>query len=161
MSKKARLLAAVILIITGLFGGPVFDLIKNNVDIDIWPNDNPVVVVVDEPSLQYQDMVQDIVDIDISKQHADTISPFFAEVASVIETDPGFLKSTGQFRDFNVMSGGLHFAGLDTKGEYPNLGTSVDSAIVSAIGKKNEPLDDEKRKSLVSILRAISWGIRQ
>jgi len=158
MNKKTRLIAAVALVIAGLFGEPIFDYVKS---VNIGGPDKPVVVVVDEPSLQYQDMVKPIVDIEIKKEHAALIAPFFAEVASVIETDPGFLKSTGQFRDFNTMSGQLHFGGMDMKGEYPKLGELVDAAIISAIGKKNEPLDGDKRKSLVSILRAISWGVRE
>jgi len=157
MSKTTRLVAAAALVVAGLFGEPIFNVVKNNVN---FGPDKPV-VVVEEPSLKHQDMVKSIVDIEIKEEHASLISPFFAEVASVIETDPGFLKSTGQFRDFNKMSGQLHFAGMDMKGEYPKLGESIDSAIASAIGKKNEPLDGDKRKTLVSILRAISWGVNK
>lgn len=162
MSKQTRLLAAFVLVIAGLFGEGIWDAVKNNVDINIWPKpDTPVVVPVDEPSLQYQDMVRDIVAIDIKKEHADVIAPFFAEVASVIETDPGFLKTTGQFRDFNVMAGQLHFAGTEIKGAYPTLGQSVDAAIIAAIGRENVPLTDEKRSNLVKILEAISWSMHQ
>lgn len=160
MSNKAKLMTAIVLVLTGLFGEPIFDFVKDNVDIKLWPDEAPV-VVVDEPSLQYQDMVSKVVAIDIKKEHANIIAPFFAEVASVIETDPGFLKSTGQFRDFNTMAGQLNFSGLNMKDEYPDLGESIDLSIIAAIGKKNEPLSSEKRKNLVSILRAISWGVRQ
>lgn len=160
MSKKARFLASIALIVFGLFGEPAFDFVKDNVDIKFWPDDTPV-VVVDEPSLQYQDMVGGVVAIDIKKEDANFIAPFFAEVASVIKTDPGFLKSTGQFRDFNTIAGQLHFAGSDLKGKYPSLAKSIDASIIAAIGEKNEPLTDEKRENLISILEAVSWGVRQ
>lgn len=162
MTKQTRLLAAFVLVISGLFGEDILDFVKNNVDVNIWPTkpDTPV-VVVDDPSLQYQDMVSNVVAIDIKGEHADVIAPFFAEVASVIETDPGFLKTTGQFRDFNVMAGQLNFAGTEIKGAYPTLGQSIDEAIIAAIGRENTSLTDEKRGNLVNILEAISWGVRK
>lgn len=161
MNKQTRLLAAFVLVIAGLFGENVLDFVKKNVDINVWPKSDTPTVVVDEPSLQYQDMVQDVVALDIKKEHADVIAPFFYEVASVIETDPGFLKTTGQFRDFNVMAGQLQFAGTEIKGAYPQLGEKVDTAIIAAIGRENVSLTDEKRSSLVSILKAIAWSIHQ
>lgn len=158
MSKKTRLIAAAVLILTGLFGEQTFDWVKDNVD---FTPSTPDVVVVDEPSDSYQKMVQKVVDIDISDEHASLLGPFFAEMANVIETDPGFLTNTGQFREFNIMTGAMNFAGQEIKGVYPDLGESIDLAIIAAIGKENVSLDGDRRERLVSILRAISWGVSQ
>jgi|15BtaG_2_1085339.scaffolds.fasta_scaffold00126_31 hypothetical protein len=158
MNKKTRLIAAFILVLTGLFGEQLVQWAKDNVDFT--PN-TPDVVVVDEPSDLYQKMVKNVVDIDISKEHSSVLRPFFVEMASVIETDPGFLKSTGQFREFNIMAGAMNFAGQDIKGIYPDLGEAIDKAVISAIGKENIPLDGDRRERLVKILTAISWGTSQ
>jgi hypothetical protein len=160
MNKRNRLTAAVLLIITAVFGEQALDFVKN-VDIIIFQPDTPVVVVVpvDEPSLEYKTLVQDIVAVDIAKEDATIIQAFFLELASVVKNDPGFLKTTGQFRDFNVMSGAMNFAGSDLKDKY--LGEDIDQALIDAVGKENVPLDDKKRENLVSALRAVAWGAVQ
>lgn len=162
MNKRNRLTAAVLLIITAVFGEQALDFVKN-VDIIIFQPDTPVVVVVpmDEPSLEYKALVQDIVAVDIAKEDATIIQAFFLELASVVKNDPGFLKTTGQFRDFNVMSGTMNFAGSDLKDKYPALGEDIDQALIDAVGKENVPLDDKKRENLVSALRAVAWGAVQ
>ena len=99
--------------------------------------------------------------IDISDDHAAKIAGYFSEVADVVENDADFVKTTGQFRDFNVMAGALHFSGLEITGLYPNLGKSVDSAIMQAIGKENEQMTPEKRHALVSVLEAVAWGVSE
>lgn len=159
MSKNIKLLLAAAIIAVGLFSNQLKDI-----DWDIkWPTDNDnSVVVVDEPSLEFQDMVKPIMEFGISPEDAAQIAPYFAEAASVVENDPGFLKTTGQFRDFNVMAGQLHFSGIDVDTtSYPGLGDAVDAAIIAAIGKENEAMDDEKRADLVAILEAISWSVNQ
>jgi hypothetical protein len=160
MSKRNRLIAAVLLIVVAVFGEQALDFAKN-VDVSIFRPDTSVVVSVDEPSLEYKALVEDIVAIDIVKEDAIIIQAFFLELASVVENDPGFLKTTGQFRDFNVMSGAMNFAGLDLKDKYPALGEDIDQALTDAVGKENVPLDDKKRENLVSALRAVAWGAVQ
>ena len=162
MNKRNRLTAAVLLIITAVFGEQALDFVKN-VDIIIFQPDTPVVVVVpvDEPSLEYKTLVQDIVAVDIAKEDATIIQAFFLELASVVKNDPGFLKTTGQFRDFNVMSGAMNFAGSDLKDKYTALGEDIDQALIDAIGKENVSLDQTKRQNLVSALRAVAWGATQ
>jgi hypothetical protein len=160
MSKRNRLVAAVVLIVAAIFGEQALDFVKN-IDFTIFKPDTPVVVPVDEPSLEYKALVKDIVAIDIAKEDAAVVQAFFSELASVIESDPGFLKTTGQFRDFNVMAGAMNFAGLDMKDKYPALGEDIDQALIDAIGKENVSLDQTKRQNLVSALRAVAWGVTQ
>jgi len=160
MTVGIKRMMAVTFIVLGLVGEPLFDkvvkLVKDNVDIV-----GPSPVVVDEPSDSQKRMVKSVVDVEISKEHAGLMAPFFIEVANVIETDPGFLTTTGQFREFNIMAGAMNFAGQEIKGVYPNLGASIDEALLAAIGKENAPLSGDRRARLIDILRAISWGVSQ
>ncbi len=159
MTKKKKLIAAALLCITGLFGEQAFEIAKN-VELD-WGGPNTPDVVIVDPTPEYQAMVKPLVAIDFSKEHRHAISGYFAEVASVVEGDPGFVKTTGQFREYNVMAGQLHFTGLGLKAVYPGLGNMVDASIIQAIGKENSALSQEKRDSLVAVLRAIAWSVNQ
>ena len=107
MSKTVKLILATLLTVAALFGEQIVDIIKNNVEIINTPSVN-----VDEPTLEYRTLVQNIVAMNVEKKDATQISEFFLEVADVVESDPGFLDSTGKFREFNIKSGGLNFAGL-------------------------------------------------
>ena len=110
MSKYLKLSVAVLLVVGALFGEPIVEFLKDNVEIINTPSVN-----VDEPSLEYRTLVQDIVAIDISNSDARHISDFFSQLSDVVWLDPGFLKTTGVFREFNVKAGGLNFAGLELK----------------------------------------------
>ena len=156
MSKTLRLVLALILTVVAIFGEKVVEIVKNNVEIINTPSVN-----VDEPSLQFQTLVQNIVSLEIDKDDASQISDFFLEVADVVQSDPGFLDSTGKFREFNIKSGGLNFAGLELKDKYPTLGEEIDTAIMSTIGAEDSKLSDEKRKDLRDCLNAIAWGVHQ
>ena len=156
MSNTVKLILAAILVVAALFGEQIIEIVKNNVEIVNTPSVN-----VDEPTLEYKTLVQKVVDMDIDKKDATQISDFFLEVADVVKSDPGFLDSTGKFREFNIKSGGLNFAGLDLKDKYPNLGEEIDSIIVNTIGLEDGQLTAEKRKSLHDSLSAIAWGVHQ
>lgn len=156
MSNTIKLVLAVLLTVAALFGEQVVEIIKNNIEIVNTPSVN-----VDEPTLEYKTLVQKIVDIDIEKEDARQISDFFLEVSDVVTSDPGFLDSTGKFREFNIKSGGLNFAGLELKDKYPNLGEEIDTAVVNTIGLEDSALTDEKRKDLCDCLNAIAWGVHQ
>tara|TARA_Y100001938_G_C7755567_1_gene266005 strand:- start:1 stop:471 length:471 start_codon:yes stop_codon:yes gene_type:complete len=156
MSNTVKLILACILTVAALFGEKVVEIIKNNVEIINTPSVN-----VDEPTLEYKTLVQKIVDMDVKKEDATQISDFFLEVADVVNSDPGFLASTGKFREFNIKSGGLNFAGLELKDKYPNLGEEIDSVIVNTIGLEDQELTNEKRKDLRDCLNAIAWGVHQ
>lgn len=156
MSSKTRLFIAMVLCIVGLFGEPIFEKLKN---IDI-PTPNVVVPdeSVDEPSLEYKTLVQDIVDVDIDRADASLMKQFFLELASVIENDSQFIKTTGQFRTFNITAGGLNFNNK-LKNKYPTLGEHIDEAIIASIGKEDVSMDSRKRQNLVDCLKAVAWGV--
>lgn len=153
MSDSFRIIMALCLIAASLFGEKVIDLVKN-----IDPIDSPI-VSVNEPSLEYKELVKPIVDLDISSDDAKMISAFYLEMADVVEKDNSVINSTGEFRNFNMMAGMLHF-NTSLKDKYDTLGEDIDSAIVGAIGKQSISLDD-KRKDLVSVLEAIAWSVNK
>ena len=154
MSAKLRLILAGVLVFVGLFGQQIFSFVKENVEIVNIPS-----VEKEEPNLTYKTLVQDITDLDIEPQDAKQLGDFFSELADVVKTDPGFIKTTGVFRDFNVRAGGLNFAGLEIKNKYPSLGQEIDGAIMDTLGDQDVSLTDEKRKELVDCLNAIAWGV--
>tara|TARA_Y100001938_G_scaffold70225_1_gene97390 strand:+ start:1040 stop:1510 length:471 start_codon:yes stop_codon:yes gene_type:complete len=156
MSNIVKLILATLLTVAALFGEQIVDIIKNNVEIINTPSVN-----VDEPTLEYKTLVQKIVDMDVEKKDATQISDFFLEVSDVVSSDPGFLDSTGKFREFNIKSGGLNFAGLELKDKYPNLGEEIDAVVVNTIGLEDSKLTNEKRKDLRDCLNAIAWGVHQ
>ena len=156
MSKKIRLILALILVGASLFGEKIIEIVKNNVEIVNVPSVN-----VDEPTLEYKTLVKNITNMDIEKDHARQISDFFLELSDVVWSDPGFLDSTGKFREFNIKSGGLNFAGLELKDKYPLLGEEIDKVIINTIGLEESELTDEKRKTLRDCLNAVAWGVHQ
>ena len=156
MSKKIRLILALILVGASLFGEKIIEIVKNNVEIVNVPSVN-----VDEPTLEYKTLVKNITNMDIEKDHARQISDFFLELSDVVWSDPGFLDSTGKFREFNIKSGGLNFAGLELKDKYPSLGEEIDKVIINTIGLEESELTDEKRKNLRDCLNAVAWGVHQ
>jgi hypothetical protein len=99
--------------------------------------------------------------MDIAREDAVEISAFFTELADVVKNDPGFVKTTGVFREFNMTAGGLNFAGTDLKNKYPDLGEEIDAAIIASIGIESVPLDANKRGELVKCLKAIAWATSQ
>ena len=156
MSKKIRLILAGILLVVALFGEQAFDIIKNNIEVVNTPS-----VDIVEPTISYKTLVEGIVGLNIENKDARQISDFFLQVSDVVSSDPGFLDSTGQFREFNVKSGGLNFAGLELKNKYPTLGEAIDGVIVQSIGLEDVELTKKKRKDLCDCLNAIAWGVHQ
>ena len=156
MSKKIRLILALILVGVSLFGEKIVEIVKNNVEIINVPSVN-----VDEPTLEYKTLVKNITTMDIEKDDARQISDFFLELSDVVWSDPGFLDSTGKFREFNIKSGGLNFAGLELKNKYPSLGEEIDKVVINTIGLEDSELTDEKRKNLRDCLNAVAWGVHQ
>ena len=156
MSNQLRTILAAVLCAVALFGEPVFEWVKNNVDtVNVVPD-----ATVDEPSLENKELVDDIVKIDFSKEDADLVSCFFLELADVVGNDDKIIKTTGQFANFNVMAGILHF---DTEfaGKYEGFGDAVEYAVQNAIGLENQSLTDSKRQDLVDVLEAVAWGVNQ
>ena len=155
MSDGSRSFLALCLVVGAVFGEKIVQVVKDNVEIVTDP-----VVMVAEPSLENKELVQPIVDIDISDKDAALLSAFYLEVADVVEQDEGAIQSTAQFRQFNMLAGPLHF-NSNLKGKYDDLGQNIDNAIVNAIGKQSVELDDDKREDLVDVIEAIAWSVNQ
>jgi len=156
MSKLTKLIIAGLLIVFAFFGDTILENIKS-----INNPDESVVVNVVEPNAEWKNKVKNITNLDVELLDAARISNFFNECADVVQNDPGFIKSTSVFREFNVTAGGLNFAGTEMKNKYPNLGELIDECIVLAIGLDNVNLTPEKREELVQCLRAIAWAVHQ
>lgn len=155
MSDSVRIVLALVLVVAALFGEKIVDVVKNNVEIVNEPT-----VQVNEPSLENKDLVKPIVDIDIEQADANLLSAFYVELADVVDKDDSIIETTGQFRNFNMMAGPLHF-NTALKGKYDSLGEDIDGAIVNAIGKQSVSMDDDKRQDLVDVLEAIAWSVNQ
>ena len=156
MSNQLRTILAAVLCAVALFGEPVFEWVKNNVDIvNVVPD-----ATVDEPSLENKELVDDIVKIDFSKEDADLVSCFFLELADVVGDDDKIIKTTGQFANFNIMAGILHFD-TEFSGKYDGFGDAVEYAVQNAIGLDNQSLTSSKRQDLVDILEAVAWSVNQ
>lgn len=158
MSNKIKIILALVLCFTAFFGQPIVDWVKNNVEI---VDNNTPSVDIDEPSLTFKEVVKNIVATDIDKQDAKQISDFFLEVGFVIDSDPGFIATTKNFREFNMTAGGLNFAGLELKNKYPDLGEEIDKCIIATIGSEDQTLTDAKRSDLVKCLHAVAWAVHQ
>lgn len=159
MSNQLRTILAAVLCAVALFGEPAFEWVKNNVDIiNIVPDDPDV--KVNEPSLENKELVDDIVKIDFSKEDTELVSYFFLELADVLRDDDKIIKTTGQFANFNVMAGILHFD-TDFAGKYRGFGDAVEYAVQNSIGLENQPLTDSKRQDLVDVLEAVAWSANQ
>jgi len=154
MSKNLRLILAALLVVIGLFGEKTLEILKDNIDVVNTPS-----VDISEPSLSYKTLVQPIVDINIEGKDAKQLRDFFMTVSDVVESDPGFIETTGIFSEFNKTSGGLNFSGLELKNKYPTLGEEIDTALARSIGLEDIKLTVEKRKDLCDCLDAIAWGV--
>jgi len=155
MSDSLRIILALCLVAGALFGEQAIAIVKNNVEIVHEP-----VVMVAEPTLEYKELVQTIVDLDISSEDAAMMTAFYLELANVVGEDDSVIQSTAQFRSFNMLAGPLHF-NSSLKGKYDGLGQSIDEAIIGAIGKQSVELDDDKREDLIDVIEAIAWGVNR
>lgn len=160
MSNRVKLACVAMLVAGAIWGEQIIKTVKDNVDIV-----TPSVVTPDkegsEPDLALKDIVKNIVATDIAKEDASQLSDFFNQLADVVQNDPGFIKTTAVFREFNMTAGGLNFAGTDLKNKYPNLGEEIDAAIIASIGVESSTLDAKKREDLVKCLKAIAWATQQ
>ena len=123
---------------------------------------NVVFEKVDEPSDVLKEQVAGISDLVVGEDASDDkvrLAQFYAQLSKIVKDEPGFLKTTGQFKDYNSTSGQINYAGLSMKGKYSGLGQAIDQAIVDQIGLENVELDVDKRDDLAKILAAISWEL--
>jgi len=123
---------------------------------------NVVFEKVDEPSDVLKEQVAGISDLVVGEDASDDkvrLAQFYAQLSKIVKDEPGFLKTTGQFKEYNSTAGQINYAGLSMKGKYSGLGQAIDQAIVDQIGLENVELDVDKRDDLAKILAAISWEL--
>jgi len=123
---------------------------------------NVVFEKVDEPSDALKEKVAGISDLVTGEDAGDDkvrLAQFYAQLSKIVRDEPGFLKTTGQFRDYNSTAGQINYAGLSMKGKYAGLGQAIDQVIVDQIGLENVELDVDRRDDLAKILAAISWEL--
>jgi len=99
--------------------------------------------------------------LDIDKKDKTQLRDYFFTLSDVVETEPGLIQTTEQFKNFNSIAGQLNFTGLDLKDKYTNLGESIDEIIIATLGKENADFTPEARTSLVNVLDAIAWSFNQ
>ena len=152
--KTSKIILVVVLVFACLVGKPIIEALQG---AEVTPVEPKVV----EPSLTNKTLVQALTLLDIDKKDKKQLSDYFLTLADVVKTEPGLIKTTEQFKNFNSIAGQLNFTGLDLKDKYANLGESIDEIIIATLGKENEDLTQEARTSLVNVLNAISWGFNQ
>ena len=162
MKDSTKLSIGLLIVALGLF----WPKIKESINL---PDDNfgssTVNVVfekVDEPSDALKEKVAGISDLVTGEDAGDDkvrLAQFYAQLSKIVRNEPGFLKTTGQFRDYNSTAGQINYAGLSMKGKYSGLGQAIDQAIVDQIGLENIELDVDRRDDLAKILSAISWEL--
>ena len=108
-------------------------------------------------SLQYASLVLMVaIDADDDKIR---LAQFYAQLSKIIRNEPEFVKTTGEFKQYNSTAGQINYAGISLKGKYTGLGQTIDQAIADQIGLENVELDVDKRDDLAKILAAISWEL--
>ena len=162
MTDSTKLSIGLLIVALGLF----WPKIKESINL---PDDNfgssTVNVVfekVDEPSDALKEDVAGISDLVVGDDADDDkirLAQFYAQLSHIVRNEPGFLKTTGQFREYNSTAGQINYAGLSLKGKYSGLGQAIDEAIVGQIGLENIELDVDRRDDLAKILAAISWEL--
>ena len=84
------------------------------------------------------------------------VRAFYSAMADVVGRDTSVIKTVGVWRSVNANALDLAFKGTDLPGKYAGLDTAIDERLISAIGKEDASLTDDKRKSLVVALQEIS-----
>jgi len=161
MKDSTKLTIGLVVVALGLF----WPKIKEGINL---PDDNFSSVVnvvfekVDEPSGAMKENVAGIGDLVIGDD-ADVdkirLAQFYAQLSHIVRKEPGLIKTTEDFRNYNSYSGQINFAGISLKGKYNGLGGAIDDAIADVIGLENIPLDADRRDDLSKVLAAISWEL--
>ena len=164
MTDSTKLSIGLLIVALGLFWPKIKEGVLNNLPDDSFGSStvNVVFEKVDEPSDALKEDVAGISDLVVGDDADDDkirLAQFYAQLSHIVRNEPGFLKTTGQFREYNSTAGQINYAGLSLKGKYSGLGQAIDEAIVGQIGLENIELDVDRRDDLAKILAAISWEL--
>ena len=162
MKDSTKLSIGLLIVALGLFWPKIKESINLPDDSFGSSTVNVVFEKVDEPSDALKEDVAGISDLVVGDDADDDkirLAQFYAQLSHIVRKEPGFLKTTGQFREYNSTAGQINYAGLSLKGKYPGLGQAIDQAISDQIGLENVELDVDNRDDLAKILAAISWEL--
>lgn len=154
--KTSKIILVVVLVFTCFIGKPIIEALQGT---EVTPVDTKPEVI--EPSLTNKTLVKELILLDIDKKDKTQLRDYFFTLSDVVETEPGLIQTTEQFKNFNSIAGQLNFTGLDLKDKYTNLGESIDEIIIATLGKENADFTPEARTSLVNVLDAIAWSFNQ
>jgi len=160
MNNKILLVIAAILVLLGLF--------KPNLSFPV-SNNQPrnVQVSVEEPSSQeLKDKAQEVVKAMVNgsadrKADGIRLASLYSDMATLIELDGEneVIKSTEEIRQANKLVGPM--LKLDIKGKYPDLSSTAENLVVTAIGKDNVLLNKELRSGAVNGFKALAWACNE
>lgn len=162
MTDSTKLSIGLIIVALGLFWPKIKESINLPDDSFGSSTVNVVFEKVDEPSDALKEDVAGISDLVVGDDADDDkirLAQFYAQLSHIVRDEPGFIQTTGQFREYNSTAGQINYAGLSMKGKYSGLGQAIDEAIVGQIGLENITLDVDRRDDLAKILAAISWEL--
>ena len=162
MKDSTKLSIGLLIVALGLFWPKIKESINLPDDSFGSSTVNVVFEKVDEPSDALKEDVAGISDLVVGDDADDDkirLAQFYAQLSHIVRNEPGFIQTTGQFREYNSTAGQINYAGLSLKGKYAGLGQAIDEAIVGQIGLENIELDVDRRDDLAKILAAISWEL--
>ena len=162
MKDSTKLSIGLLIVALGLFWPKIKESINLPDDSFGSSTVNVIFEKVDEPSDALKEDVAGISDLVVGDDADDDkirLAQFYAQLSHIVRNEPGFIQTTGQFREYNSTAGQINYAGLSLKGKYPGLGQAIDQAISDQIGLENVELDVDNRDDLAKILAAISWEL--
>ena len=162
MKDSTKLSIGLLIVALGLFWPKIKESINLPDDSFGSSTVNVVFEKVDETSDALKEDVAGISDLVVGDDADDDkirLAQFYAQLSHIVRNEPGFIQTTGQFREYNSTAGQINYAGLSLKGKYSGLGQAIDEAIVGQIGLENIELDVDRRDDLAKILAAISWEL--
>lgn len=162
MKDSTKLSIGLLIVALGLFWPKIKESINLPDDSFGSSTVNVIFEKVDEPSDALKEDVAGISDLVVGDDADDDkirLAQFYAQLSHIVRNEPGFIQTTGQFREYNSTAGQINYAGLSLKGKYSGLGQAIDEAIVGQIGLENIELDVDRRDDLAKILAAISWEL--
>ena len=162
MKDSTKLSIGLLIVALGLFWPKIKESIKLPDDNFTSSTVNVVFEKVDEPSDALKEKVTGISELVVGDDADDDkvrLAQFYAQLSKIVRNEPGFLKTTGQFREYNSTAGQINYAGISLKGKYAGLGQAIDQAIVDQIGLESIELDIDRRDDLAKILAAVSWEL--